>query len=195
MLIVSYEIPETIRRVADYLRESFGMKLYCVEFDYYEDKHADFFVPEVIGTEDIKRIERSELTETQKEYQDFYSDLLSRLLTKKPGITQMRALPQNWLSLHLMGYAGIHLEWAFHGRPRDSFEVGLHFERPSEDENQKLFKVFEGQAKDLEKAVGQPLKFECPWGKRWARIYSEKNEGKMTEGIRQWAVETTAKYL
>lgn len=194
MLIVSYEIPETIRRVADYLRESFGLKIYCVEFDYYEDKKSEFFVPEIIGTEDIKRIERTELTATQKEYQEFYSDLLARLVAMKPGITQMRALPQNWLSIPI-GHTGIHLEWAFHGRPRDSFEVGLHFERQTLEENETMLKFFEGQRKELETALGVSLKFECPWGKRWARIFVVKMEGHITDEIRRWAVDTMARFF
>jgi len=60
-------------------------------------------------------------------------------------ITKQKAYPQNWLEVPV-GHSGIHLEWAFHGvGRRDSFEVGLHFERQSQEENKRLFDFFEEQ--------------------------------------------------
>jgi hypothetical protein len=38
------------------------------------------------------------------------------------------------------------------------------------------------------------LKFEYPWGKRCARIYALKQEGEMTEDLKDWAVETALKF-
>lgn len=194
LLVVSYDVNEGIRKVADFLRNTYGMKIYCVEFDYFEGDDYEYFVPETIGIEEVKRIESKELSVTQKAYKAFYGELLDRLREKKPGITQRHSPPQHWCALTI-GHGSIHFEWAFHGRPRSWFEVGLHFEKPSIKENEELFNHFVDIKDELEEELdGLELKFECPWGKRCARIYALKQEGEMTEDLKDWTVETTLKF-
>ena len=192
LLVVSYDVDDRIRRVTDLLRETYGMRIYSVAFDYFVGDDYEYFIPETIGVEGVKRIVRKELGQTQREYQAFYAELLDRLREKKPGITQQQALPQNCLGLPI-GHSGIHLEWAFHGKPRSWFEVGLHFEKPSAEENKKLFDHFLGIKDELEGQLGK-LEFQFPWGSRWARIYCSKQEGEMTEDLKNWAVETALKF-
>jgi len=201
LLIVSYEVEEPIRRVTEYLREVYGVKIYCVEFDYFPDKENEYFVPEIIGAEDVRKIkrrERKELTKTQIEYQNFYGELLANLRERLPGITQQKPLPQNWLTVPA-GHKDVHLEWSFHGvgiGRRNSFEVGLHFERQSQDENKQLFDFFKKQEDALKKELelDEDLQFQFPWGKRSARLYVIKNEGVMTKELKEWAVATMVKF-
>jgi hypothetical protein len=40
----------------------------------------------------------------------------------------------------------------------------------------------------IESETGEKLIFQKEWGKRWSRIYFEKNEGKFTEDLKEWAV-------
>lgn len=199
LLIVSYEVTEPIRRVADYLREVYGMKIYCVEFDYFSDEENEYFVPQIIGAEDIiaiKQKERPELTRRQIEYQNFYGELLTRLREILPEISRQKAYHQNYLGVPI-GHSGIHLEWAFHGvGRRDGFEVGVHFERQSQEENKRLFEFFKEKEDILKKELGldENLQFQFPWGKRWAKIYVIKQEGEMTEALKEWAIETMVKF-
>ena len=199
LLIVSYEVEEPIRRVTEYLREVYGVKIYCVEFDYFADRENEYFVPEIIGAEDVRKIKRREekkLTPTQIEYQNFYGELLANLRERLPGITQQKALPQNLLKVPV-GHSGVHLEWAFHGvgvGRRDSFEVGLHFERQSQEENKRLFDFFKKQEDALKKELDEDIQFQFPWGKRWARLYVIKEGGEMTEKLKDWAVKTMVNF-
>jgi len=193
LLIVSYEIDESIRRVVDYLREVYEMKIYCVEFDYFSDEGCEYFIPEIIGGEEVERIEQRRLTQTEKDYLNFYGELLNEFKVRKPNVTQQKALPQSWLMMPI-GHSGIHLEWAFHGRPRDNFEVGLHFEMGTLEENRKIFEFFKKIEEDLKKELGENIKFQLPWGKRWARIYTIRDEGEMTKELKEWAVNTMVKW-
>lgn len=197
LLIVSYEVEESIKRVTEYLREIYGMKIYCIEFDYFADKENEFFVPNIIGAEDvikIKRRERKELTQTEIEYQNFYSELLAKLREILPEITKQKANPRYKLEVP-MEHSRIHLEWAFHGpgkKGRDSFEVGLHFERQSQEENKRLLDFFKEQEDILKKELDENIQFSEE--KRRARMYVIKNEGEMTDELKDWAVATMVKF-
>lgn len=142
----------------------------------------------------IKPIPKEDLTSTQKEYKDFYSDLLYRIKEKHPEIKRQKPLLQSWLTLPI-GHGYIHLEWAFHGRPRSWFEVGLHFEKSSLEKNRQFHDYFLDVKKDLEGELGGlELTFECPWRTKWARIYASKQGGEMTDELKDWAVETALKF-
>jgi len=92
----------------------------------------------------VSRVEippEQETLTTREKYKAFYNELLDRIKEKHPEIKRKKALPQSWLTLPI-GHAYIHLEWAFHGRPRSWFEVGLHFEKAKKEENEKLIKWY-----------------------------------------------------
>ena len=145
----------------------------------------------------VSRVEippEKETLTTKEKYKAFYSELLDRFKKEHPEITRRKALPQSWLTLPI-GHAYIHLEWAFHGRPRSRFEVGLHFEKAKKEENEKLIKYFRSIRDELEEELGGiKLEFQTDWGARWARIYTSKQEGKMTDELKDWAVETALKF-
>jgi hypothetical protein len=193
LLVVSYRIDDDIRRVTDFLREVYEMKIYCVEFDYFADEYREYFVPEIIGAEEVSRIGIKNRSPTQIEYQRFYSELLDSLKSKIPTTTRRKALPQSYLGLPI-GYSGIHLEWAFHGKPRGSFEVGLHFERTNKDENIKLLNLFKDQESQLKNELGEDITFDSNFGKCWTRIYTLRQGGDISDELKKWAIETMVKY-
>lgn len=145
----------------------------------------------------VSRVEippEQETYTTQEKYKAFYSELLDRIKEKHPEIKRKKALPQNWLTLPI-GHAYIYLEWAFHGRPRSWFEVGLHFKKSSLEKNRQLHDHFLDIKKELKRKLGGlELTFQCPWGARWARIYASKQGGEMTNELKDWAIETTLKF-
>jgi hypothetical protein len=137
------------------------------------------------------------LTKKQEEYLKFYDDMLNRLKSKLPNVTNQKALPQSWCSIPI-GISNIHLEWCIMGRsPNRKFSVDFHFERKNKEENEKLFEYFKNIKNDLERELGN-LNFQYPWGEKWARIYLErsfndKSEEEIEE-IKKWGLEKMVKF-
>ncbi|MGB9024290.1 MAG: DUF4268 domain-containing protein [Candidatus Bathyarchaeia archaeon] len=192
LLIVSYKIDQSIRKVTEYLRDVYGMRIYCVEFDYFSSDEHEYFIPETIGIDEVKRIESREMTDTQRNDLQFFSDLLDRL-RKQRNLTQQKAQPQSWLAIPI-GHAYVHLAWAFHGRPRDSFEVGLYLENPTLEENERIEQSLKRDEIELRKELGD-LKFE-DYGKKGEkrRIRVVRPGGEMSEELKNWAVTTMVKF-
>ena len=113
------------------------------------------------------------------------------LLTKKLGTILPRQYPlpspKSYYSIPT-GISGIHFEWGFHGRPRNGFGVKLHFEKGSKEFNRKTIEIIEKIKLQIEQSLGEKVIFQKDWGKNWSRLYIEKNEGRMTEELKDWTV-------
>jgi len=174
------------------------VNILCVKLTPYSiDKDTIAFesnilipVPEVeeiiVG---VERKEDTELTLTQQEYVRFFQDLTNRLSAKIPR-QYPKSLPQSWYMIST-GIGGVHFEWAFHGRPRDSFEIGLHFEKNNKEFNSETLASLERLKADIEKKSGEKVVFQKDWNRFWSRLYIEKHEGSMTEELKRWVVEKT----
>ena len=133
------------------------------------------------------------MTRTKAEYVKFYSLCIESLKQKLPGEF---ASPSTKSYYQIpTGLGGVHFEWAFHGRPRSSFGVELHFEKADRAQNQKLITACSQLKERLEKEIGSPVVVMNEWGNRWARLYVEKLEGKMTDTLKLWAVDTMEKMI
>ena len=192
LVIVSYSVDEDVQRVVQYLRDVYEMNIYAVEFEYYAGGDQEYFLPEIIGV-GSREPPKPQPTDTQTQYLDFWGALLDGFNRQIPNVTRQRPLAQSWLSIPI-GFGGIHLEWAFHGKPRNSFEVGLHFERPTRKENQRILELLKQATTTLEKELGVKLIFQENWGRKWSRILTTRDEGVMTEELKKWAVDTMVKF-
>jgi hypothetical protein len=141
----------------------------------------------VIETE---RKEARSLTLSQSEYSLFYKDLLRRLTEEIPG-QYATPQPRSYYPIST-GIGSVHYEWAFHGRPRSSMGVELHFEKGSREVNLQLLAHIEPKIPQLEKALQEKVIVQKEWGNQWSRLYISLEEGKFTEELRQWAVEKMA---
>lgn len=132
-------------------------------------------------------------TVSQTEYVNFYSDLVSRI-KKQISKEYMTPSPRSIFQIST-GISGVHFEWAFHGRPRSSFGVELHFEKGNKASNLRMIERIE-QLKDvIEKDLAEKVTFQKDWGKAWSRLFIEKQEGKITEELKVWAVEMMVKLI
>jgi len=73
--------------------------------------------------------------------------------------------------------------------PSFQFGVELHFEKGNKESNQSLLSACTQLKSRLEKALNETVVVQQDWGKTWARLYIEKQQGKITDDLRDWAVE------
>jgi hypothetical protein len=102
--------------------------------------------------------------------------------------TYIPATPRSYYYI-ATGTPRIHYEWGFHGRPRNSFAVELHFESDNKEVNLQAIEQLEGLQTTLKQKTKEKVIIQKDWGKNWARIYIEKNDGTMSDELKKWAVE------
>lgn len=90
------------------------------------------------------------------------------------------------------GIPGIHYEWSFHGRPRSSFAVELHFERGDKASNRAAFDKLAllQPVPTLSEATNEAIQVQADWGIRYSRLYAEYANGDVTDDLKAWAVKT-----
>lgn len=72
------------------------------------------------------------------------------------------------------GISGLHYEWGFHGRPRDTLGIELHFESRAPGLNQSRMNYLQGRASEWrdELPEGVELIYLPDWGSTgWARMF------------------------
>jgi len=196
ILVASEFRPEVTASVL-WLRK-FALDISCVKWDAYELSNgylavnSSVLIPLPEAEDYIIQTEKKDIAEhsttlTQAEYEQFYAECIE-LLRKKLQREYTPPGPKYYYQI-LTGLGGVHFEWTFHGRPRSSFGVELHFENGDRETNLKLLSACAKLKDKLEVALGENLIVQPDWGKTWARLYVEKQQGTITSDLRNWAVE------
>ncbi len=134
--------------------------------------------------------DEKDLSGYRQEYLEFFRDIKLKLETAiSKSLPEPK--PRSYYQIPV-GKGAMHLEWAFHGRPRRSFGVELHFERGKRDANEMYLGFFERYIPQIEQATGEQVLLQKDWGRVWSRLYIQKEEGCMTEELKTWAVERMA---
>ncbi len=133
---------------------------------------------------------RDSLTVSQLKYVEFFRDLIQRLKTKVVR-DYPSPQPKSYYKIST-GVSGVHFEWAFHGQPRSSFGVELHFERGDRKSNWDILSQIEPKIPELEEVLREQITIQKEWGENWSRLYAGKNEGQFTDDLKEWAVEKMA---
>ncbi len=197
IILVSKEFRPEVTASVLWLRK-FGMDIRCVKLDLYQLSddavavNSSVLIPLPEAEEYLVKAERKEMAEhtqsvTKTEYVQFFTRCAEALKKKLPG-DYATPTPRAYYQIPT-GIGSVHFEWGFHGRPRASFGVELHFEKGSKEANQPFFAACAKQKRVLEEALGGKVVIQDAWGKNWARIYMEKQEGKITDDLMDWAVE------
>jgi RecB family endonuclease NucS len=196
IVLVAREYTPEVTSTVLWLRK-FEINISCVRFKpYILDTETIVFESSVIiplpeakdfQIESEKRSNNDTLNRTQEEYLAFYIRIMENIQDK---ITLPLEYPKPISSYQIRtSVSGIHFEWAFHGRPRNSFGVEIHFEKGVKAENEKNFNEVIKFKDELEKATGETVIEDINWISRWSRIYIEKKQGNIDEDLIKWAVD------
>lgn len=121
----------------------------------------------------------------------FLQEVREQFAKRKPGV-KCSKVSKHYCHIPIKEHEKIHMEWLFWGE--HGLGVELHFERLSREDNLRLLKEMELIKTDLGRRVGEPLSFQFPWHKNWARIYALKEPIELTSELKEWAVETMVKF-
>ena len=196
IILVAREFRPEVTASVLWLRKC-DLDITCVKWSPYAlpgdclGLYSSVLIPLPEAKDFVIRVEKKEQLEhtttiTQTEYREFFRDCIELLKKQLPG--DYRAPKPTCLYQIPTGIGGVHFEWAFHGRPRSSFGVELHFEKNDRDANQELMAACVNLKDSLESALKERVVVQAEWGRRWSRIYVEKPEGRFMDELKQWAV-------
>lgn len=197
IILVSKEFRPEVTATVLWLRE-YGIDVKCVKFSPYiisEEKiviEINTIIPLPEAGDYTIKVEKKEnqagkISVTRQEYYEFY-DEISKGLSKKLSKHLLTPLAQGYYQIPT-GTRGIHFEWGFHGRPRSSFGVELHFERNDIAFNKKYLKSLIAKKAIIEQETDANLIVQENWGQRWSRLYFEFPSGVINEELKKWAIE------
>ena len=202
IIIIAKEFRPEVMATITWLRR-FSLDISCVRLTPYEINSdliglvSTTLIPLPEAKEYMMQIERKEggagrVTRSQQEYKEFFtavSQAVARdlgLHLPKPGASSYYKIPTS--------LPHTHFEWGFHGRPRSSLGVELHFENADKSKNTQHLQEMAKFKDAVERETGEELSLQPEWGKAWSRMYVEKQEGKMTEELKGWAVDTMERF-
>lgn len=121
----------------------------------------------------------------------FLQEVREQFVERKPRVKCSKVY-KHYCYIPIKEHEKIHAEWLFWGEHR--LGVELHFQRASREDNLRLLKETQSIKADLERRVGEPLSFQFPWHKKWARIYTLKEPIELTSELKEWAINTMVKF-
>lgn len=184
--------------------QKFGVDISCVKLTPYQldDNKLGITSQKIIplpeAEEYLVKVQRKEdpsktLTRTQKEYISFYSELIETIRNQIP-VNFPIPIPKAYYQIPV-DLSSTHFEWGFHGRGRTSFSVDLHFESSVGAINLERLNLIRAKADEYQKEFPEELKFNDNWGSStWSKVYIEFPSGRITEELKQWAVDRMIKF-
>jgi hypothetical protein len=197
IILVAKEFRPEVATAVLWLRK-FGMDISCIRLVPYKigggriGVVSSTIIPLPEAEEYIVKSERKAnreegLSRTQEEYLNFYRELVNGIRERIP-VSLREPTPRSYYQIPT-GISGVHFEWLFGGRPRSRLGVELHFEKGDMKVNRCLIEELEKSKDEIEKETGEKVFIQKNWCRNWARLYIEKNEGKMTEELKRWAID------
>lgn len=195
LILVSYEIPDGIRRIASFLRSK-DILINCVEFDYYVDeKNNEIFVPNLIEFEETKEIKNKTMSQLQRYYFDFFSSVIEKFKEEKKHVTTESPSPRAWMKVFIGYPKHYHLEWVIRGSGRKKqLQVSLHLENGDKEKNLRILNELEKRKEEISKLLpGTPIFRQTKtWGMVDITHPEEFDAASLAEKVelKKWAVNT-----
>lgn len=135
----------------------------------------------------------------QQAYHEFFSALLDTLKKRLPGVTNAsRVGYENWFSLSA-GRSGTNFSFVF-GQGQH-FRVELYIDTGDADRNRRYFDELHRNRLAIEQKVGQAVSWEplesaraCRVSVYWPELVGVMDGTEALDKVRQWAIETFAKF-
>lgn len=201
IVIISRDFRPEVTATVLWLRK-FGVNIKCVKLTPYDfsdnlialESSVIIPLPEaedyIIKSEQKENSEGS-LTVTQEEYLRLFKELSYKLSKLLPiSFREPRPIPYYQI---LTSIGSTHFEWTFHGRPRSSLGVEIHFEKGDKQKNSAVMNKLLPHISTFNEKYQIHLEYQLDWGKSGCRIFIERNEGKASEELKEWAVDTMYK--
>lgn len=197
IILVAKEFRQEVTASVMWLR-NFGLDIKCIKLTPYQLSPDNIVIevntiiplPEaedyIIQTEQ-KENQEGKISVARQEYLTFFNDLANRL-SSRISRPLKEAVPKGYYQIPT-GISGLHFEWVFHGRPRNSFGVELHAEAGNEKANRDIISSLAVFKESIEKKTSEKLIIQEIWGKKWARLYMEYPSGEITEDLKAWAID------
>lgn len=188
------------RSVLEWLNESgpkdirfFGIQPKVVTIEGCDTKGFAFKV--LVEPNDWEREFTESLSETEKAYKEFYTELAKAYSERRPDWYRVKAQPQPWLSFGA-GMAGVSIGWNFHQGPE--FSVDVYIDTGDKTMNEEIFDELITYKAEIESALGEELVWQELPDKRASRIKMTKDiSGRITEldtveknNLIEWGVES-----
>ncbi len=135
----------------------------------------------------VKEKKKGEKTSLQKEYLSFFNELKDRMEVFFPN-KKIKPYARSYCQIS-SSVANIHFEWLFCRKPRKTFQIALHAESRDKDYNQRVIDKMERLKEKLERDINEKVIFERDWGKKWSRMYIQKENSEKNEELKRWAVD------
>lgn len=142
---------------------------------------------------------QAERTAKQVAYQNFYVDLLQRLLAASPDFTKSDPASvrhRSWTNFSA-GRSGFRVGWSF--TASGQFRVELYVDTGDRAENKAAFDQFQEESAAIEEELGELLTWERLDNRRASRVFAHRDgsvesPGPVLEQLKSWAVDLTPKF-
>jgi hypothetical protein len=190
IILVANDFKEDTLAAVLWLRDS-GIDITCVKLDAHKVEKKIVITPNIIILlPEAKqfmmfREQKTKVIASKKpnEMSEFWAEILKEVRKLKPEIPEKRPYKSNYFPI-LTEYKNVHFEWAF---KKKHLMVCLHFEKPSRNDNKKLFDYFISQKKLInERLPDEEIIFDENWGKHWMQIYIQKDSMNLDEENIKW---------
>lgn len=155
---------------------------------------AGFEFTVVVEPNDWEREFIDSLSERERAYKAFFSELTDVYAETNPEWTKLTAQPQSWLAFGA-GVSGVRFSWAFHQGPE--FSAELYIDTGEQERNESIYQSLMTEATEIEEITGELVWQQLP-EKRACRIKSAKSIESSVDGLSamqqreliEWGVQT-----
>lgn len=204
IILVAKEFTPEVTASVLWLRK-FSIDISCIKFRPYEMNNniivfeSSIIIPLPEAKDYLIQVDKKENIENNKtitnsEYYNFFSSIREMLFKEIKDISLPEAKLHAYYQIPTY-ISGIHFEFAFHGRPRNSFGIELHFEKSNKLINHELIKMFAPYKEQLELGTEEVVNYQETWGTNWSRIFILRNTGQMTDELKKWGIEKMKKMI